>query len=61
MKRVCFLTFAALLGILAVGCSSPTPEEKEAAKYPKAKPLTPEEQERVKALTGLPPEAHGSK
>jgi|GEM_PF-3947275 len=47
------LAAAAIMG----GCgSSQTPEEIEAAKYPKAPPLTPEEQEKAKALSkSLPP------
>ncbi|RYG86180.1 MAG: hypothetical protein EON58_22025 [Alphaproteobacteria bacterium] len=44
----------ALLGLLVAGCGAgKTPEEIEAEKYPKAKPLTPEEQ--AKNNSGLDP------
>lgn len=61
MRPIYLLSLIGMFGALAAGCSQKTPEEIEAAKYPPAKPLTAEEQERVKALTGLPPEANASK
>ena len=42
----------ALLGLLAAGCGEgKTPEEIEAEKYPKAKPLTPDEQAQMQQKT----------
>lgn len=49
------ITVAAVaMGVLA-GCQSKTPEEIEAAKYPKRPPLTAEEMAQAEKLTKLPP------
>lgn len=60
MTKIVLPMLLVVLGSLAGGCSSQTPEEKEAAKYPQTPPLTPEEQAKANELAGIPADKRGS-
>ena len=48
------LILLCLAALLSVGCQGKTPEEIEAAKYPKTAPLTAEQQAKVDAMSQQP-------
>jgi len=54
MIRIALLFSVVLAGIsILSGCSEKTPEEIEAAKYPKVKPNTPEEEKAMRERLGI--------
>lgn len=56
MRRFVVPLLLTVVAALSAGCGEgKTPEEIEAAKYPKAKPLTPEEEARARELTQTRP------
>lgn len=54
-RRSALLIGALFLALGLSGCQGKTPEEIEAAKYPKAQPLTPEEEAQARQLTQTRP------
>lgn len=52
MKKLSLLLVVAVVGTIFAGCNEKTPEEIEAAKYPKLKPLTPDEKKALDAKLG---------
>lgn len=54
MKQRILTLVIGSVGLLILGCQSKTPEEAEAAKYPKAAPLTAEQQAHVDQLSKQP-------
>lgn len=62
MRIFLSLSFLIVVGFAASGCGAgKTPEEVEAAKYPKPPPLTAEEQAKAKELASSTPSPNGSK